>query len=54
MDLDKKIDIKEGLIAITGKDEAEKIWQRAKEILKQIEEKREMYLIFMMMIIIEY
>ncbi len=39
MDLDKKIDIKEGLIAITGKDEAEKIWLRAKEILKQIEEK---------------
>ena len=39
MDLDKKIDIKEGLIAITGKDEAEKIWLRAKEKLKQIEEK---------------
>ncbi len=39
MDLDKKTDIKEGLITITGKEEAEKIWQRAKEILKQIEEK---------------
>lgn len=39
MDLDSKIGIKEGLVAEVGKEEAEKIWSRAKEILVQIEEK---------------
>lgn len=39
MDLDKKIGIKEGLIARVGKEEAEKIWLRAKENLRKIEER---------------
>ena len=34
MDLDKKIGIKENLIAEVGEQEAEMIWDRAKMILK--------------------
>lgn len=37
MDLDKKVGIKENLIAEVGRPEAEKIWNRAKVILKEIE-----------------
>ena len=37
MDLDKKIGIKGKLIAEVGEQEAEKIWNRAKSILKEIE-----------------
>lgn len=37
MDLDKKIGIKENLIAEVGEQEAEMIWDRAKIILKEIE-----------------
>ena len=37
MDLDKKIAIKENLIAEVGEAEAEKIWIRAKALLKDIE-----------------
>ena len=37
MDLDKKIGIKENLIAEVGEQEAERIWDRAKMILKEIE-----------------
>ncbi len=39
MDLDKKIAIKEGLIGQVGREEAEKIWLRAKDILRKIEER---------------
>lgn len=39
MNLDEKIAIKEGLMAEIGKEEAEKIWLRAKEILREIEER---------------
>ncbi len=39
MDLDKKNSIKENLIAEIGIEEAEVIWNRAKTILKEIEEK---------------
>lgn len=39
LDLDKKQGIKENLIAEVGVVEAEKIWNRAKEILKEIEDK---------------
>ncbi len=39
MDLDKKIAIKERLIAKVGKEDAEKIWIRAKENLRKIEER---------------
>jgi len=39
MNLDQKIRIKENLIAEVGEREAEAIWRRAKEILKEIEEK---------------
>ena len=38
-DLDKKTAIKERLIAKVGKEEAEKIWIRAKENLRKIEER---------------
>ena len=37
MDLDRKTRIKENLIAEAGEQEAETIWNRAKEILKEIE-----------------
>ena len=37
MDLDKKIGIKENLVAEVGEQEAEMIWDRAKSILKEIE-----------------
>ena len=37
MDLDKKNGIKENLIAEVGRQEGERIWSRAKEILKDIE-----------------
>ena len=37
MDLDKKVGIKENLIAEVGRPEAEIIWNRAKVILKEIE-----------------
>ena len=37
MDLDKKVGIKENLIAEVGRLEAEIIWNRAKVILKEIE-----------------
>ncbi|MCR5473565.1 MAG: L-2-amino-thiazoline-4-carboxylic acid hydrolase, partial [Lachnospiraceae bacterium] len=37
MDLDKKIAIKERLIAQVGREDAEKIWARAKENLRKIE-----------------
>lgn len=37
MDLDQKIRIKENLIAEVGAGEAETIWNRAKEILQEIE-----------------
>lgn len=37
MDLDRKIRIKENLIAEIGNQEAEAVWNRAKEILKDIE-----------------
>ncbi len=37
MDLDKKTGIREKLIAEAGRQEAEKIWDRAKAILKEIE-----------------
>lgn len=37
MDLDKKIEIKENLIAEVGEQEGEMIWDRAKIILKEIE-----------------
>lgn len=37
MDLDKKIGIKENLIAEVGEQEGEMIWDRAKIILKEIE-----------------
>ena len=37
MDLDKKTGIKENLIAEVGAQEAETIWNRAKEILQEIE-----------------
>ena len=37
MDLDKKIGIKEGLIAEVGTQEATEIWNRAKMILQEIE-----------------
>ncbi len=37
MDLDKKIGIKENLIAEVGAQEAEEIWNRAKMILQEIE-----------------
>lgn len=39
LDLDKKQGIKENLIAEVGAEETEKIWNRAKEILKDIEAK---------------
>lgn len=39
LDLDQKQGIKENLIAEVGADEAEKIWSRAKDILKDIEAK---------------
>lgn len=39
LDLDKKQGIKENLIAEIGTEETEKIWNRAKEILKEIENK---------------
>ena len=39
MDLDKKIAVKERLMAEIGKEEAEMIWLRAKEILREIEER---------------
>ena len=38
MDLDRKTRIKENLIAEAGEQEAETIWNRAKEILKEIYE----------------
>ncbi len=37
MDLDKKIRIKENLIAEVGTQEATEIWNRAKMILQKIE-----------------
>ncbi len=37
MDLDRKTRIKENLIAAVGEQEAEVIWNRAKEILKKTE-----------------
>ena len=37
MDLDKKIRIKENLIAEVGTQEATEIWNRAKMILQEIE-----------------
>ena len=39
MDLDKKAGIRERLIAEAGQAEADRIWSRAKEILKEIEDK---------------
>ena len=39
MDLDRKAGIKENLVAEVGRQEAEAIWKRAKEILKDIEDR---------------
>ena len=39
MDLDRKAGIKENLVAEVGRQEAEAIWKRAKEIHKDIEDR---------------